>query len=108
MVEVIIVNLRKKVKKKMSHKKAGSSGAHQAHHTKGRRRGLKKGAGQKIKAGNIIIRQKGTKYLAGRNIGIGRDYTLFALKDGILVFRKRKMSGTKESRTIVEIKEYVR
>jgi large subunit ribosomal protein L27 len=55
-----------------------------------KRLGVKKFAGQKVRAGNIIIRQRGTKFYPGNNVGIGRDYTIFALKDGIVKFEERK------------------
>lgn len=51
--------------------------------------GVKLSGGQAAKAGNIIIRQRGTKYHAGENVGIGRDHTLFALKDGVVTFRRK-------------------
>lgn len=53
-------------------------------------RGIKKYGGEKVKAGNIIVRQLGTKVYNGLNVGIGRDYTLFALKDGVVQYRRRK------------------
>ena len=55
-----------------------------------KRLGVKKFAGQKVRAGNIIIRQRGTRFYPGNNVGIGRDYTIFALKDGIVKFEERK------------------
>jgi large subunit ribosomal protein L27 len=55
-----------------------------------KRLGVKKFAGQKVRAGNIIIRQRGTRFYPGKNVGIGRDYTIFALKDGIVKFEERK------------------
>ena len=62
--------------------------------------GLKKGSGQSVISGNILIRQRGSKYLAGKNVGTGKDYTLFALKDGKLSFsEKRKMRFNKEIQT---------
>lgn len=51
--------------------------------------GVKLFGGERAMAGNIIIRQRGTKYHAGTNVGIGRDHTLFALKDGIVAFKRR-------------------
>jgi len=56
----------------------------------GKRLGLKKTAGQKAKVGHILIRQRGTKFHAGEGVGIGRDHTLFALRDGILEFKRRR------------------
>jgi large subunit ribosomal protein L27 len=52
--------------------------------------GVKLFDGEKVKAGNIIIRQKGEKIKAGKNVGVGHDYTLFALKDGIIKFEKKR------------------
>ncbi len=62
--------------------------------------------GQKAKAGCIIIRQRGSKYLAGKNVGCGTDYTLFALKEGIVKFRttqKTTFQGLKRKAKVVEI-----
>lgn len=73
----------------MSHVKSG--GATRQHSTRpGKRLGVKIYGGQTIKTGQIIIRQNGTKVKAGDAVGTGRDYTLFALKDGIVSFFKRK------------------
>ncbi|MDD5065462.1 MAG: 50S ribosomal protein L27 [bacterium] len=52
--------------------------------------GVKLFGGQKVRSGNIIVRQKGTKFLPGINVGMGRDKTLFAKKDGVLVFRSAR------------------
>lgn len=52
--------------------------------------GVKRYGGEKVISGNILIRQRGTKFLAGDNVGIGKDHTLFALKDGIVSFKERK------------------
>ena len=68
--------------------------------------GLKKGSGEAVKAGNILIRQRGTKFLAGKNVGIGKDHTLFALKDGKLQFsqkRKVKFDNTIKVKKVVNI-----
>lgn len=71
----------------MAHKKGvGSSKNGRESHSK--RLGVKLFGGQFAKAGNIIIRQRGTKHHPGDNVGIGRDHTLFALKDGKVVFKK--------------------
>lgn len=57
--------------------------------------GVKLFAGQKAKVGDIIVRQRGTRYLPGKSVGLGKDHTLFALKDGIVSFRTaRKVSFT--------------
>jgi len=69
----------------MAHKKGqGSSTNGRESHSK--RLGVKKYGGQSVIAGNIIVRQRGSKIHAGRNVGTGRDWTLFALKDGTLKF----------------------
>lgn len=71
----------------MAHKKGvGSSKNGRESHSK--RLGLKLFGGQFAKAGNIIIRQRGTKHNPGKNVGIGRDHTLYALVDGIVSFKK--------------------
>jgi len=69
----------------MAHKKGqGTSTNGRESHSK--RLGVKKYGGQSVLAGNIIVRQRGTKIHAGRNVGTGRDWTLFALKDGTLKY----------------------
>ncbi|KAF5031178.1 50S ribosomal protein L27 [anaerobic digester metagenome] len=83
----------------MAHKKGvGSSENGRESHSK--RLGVKIYGGQIAKAGNILVRQRGTKHNPGENVGIGRDHTLFALKDGIVEFRK-----TKDEKSFVTIKE---
>jgi large subunit ribosomal protein L27 len=72
----------------MAHKKAGGS-SRNGRDTEGRRLGVKKSGGQAVVAGNIIIRQRGTKVKPGRNVGLGRDHTLFALIDGTVMFERR-------------------
>jgi len=72
----------------MAHKKgAGSSKNGRESHSK--RLGVKIFGGQKVNAGNIIIRQRGTVHKAGDNVGIGKDHTLFALKEGVVQFKKK-------------------
>lgn len=72
----------------MAHKKgAGSSRNGRESHSK--RLGIKLFGGQLAKSGNIIVRQRGTVHHAGDNVGIGKDHTLFALKDGVVTFRKK-------------------
>ena len=65
----------------MAHKKAGGSSKN-GRDTAGKRLGIKRSGGQKVSAGNIIVRQRGTRVHPGKNIGMGRDHTLFALIDG--------------------------
>ncbi len=69
----------------MAHKKAGGS-SRNGRDSKGQRRGVKRFSGETVKAGNIIIRQLGTKIHPGSNVGCGRDYTLFAKIDGIVKY----------------------
>lgn len=70
--------------------KKKSSGSTAQHKTRpGKRLGVKLYGGQKIKKGQIIARQRGTKYHAGDGVGLGRDHTLFALKDGTINFRNK-------------------
>jgi len=73
----------------MAHKKAGGS-SRNGRDSEGRRLGVKKSGGQHVVAGNIIIRQRGTKYYPGDNVGIGKDHTLFALSEGKVEFRRKK------------------
>ena len=73
----------------MAHKKAGGS-SRNGRKTEGKRLGVKRYAGQLVKAGNILIRQRGTSFHAGSNTGLGRDYTIFALEDGYVRFSKNK------------------
>jgi len=70
----------------MAKKKAGGARARQQTRTKGKRLGLKVGAGQSVSAGQILVRQRGTAVRAGKNVGVGRDHTLFALKAGRVQF----------------------
>jgi large subunit ribosomal protein L27 len=73
----------------MAHKKgAGSSQNGRESHSK--RLGVKIYGGQFAKAGNIIIRQRGTVHYPGLNVGLGKDHTIFALRDGIVEFKKRR------------------
>jgi large subunit ribosomal protein L27 len=73
----------------MAHKK-GQGSSRNGRDSNAQRRGVKKYAGQRVRAGNIIIRQLGTKIHPGRNVGMGRDYTLFALVDGTVQFERFK------------------
>ncbi|WP_446925869.1 50S ribosomal protein L27, partial [Klebsiella pneumoniae] len=71
----------------MAHKKAGGS-SRNGRDSEGRRLGVKKFGGERVLAGNIIVRQRGTKFHPGRNMGMGRDHTLFALVEGQVEFKK--------------------
>lgn len=80
----------------MAHKKAGGS-SRNGRDSAGQRRGVKKFGGELVKAGNIIVRQLGTKFHPGNNVGMGRDYTIFSLIEGHVTFehidkRRQKIS----------------
>lgn len=69
----------------MAHKKAGGS-SRNGRDSKGQRRGVKRFGGQVVRAGNILVRQLGTKIHPGTNVGLGRDYTLYAKIDGVVTY----------------------
>lgn len=69
----------------MAHKKGGGSSKN-GRDSASQRLGLKKSGGQLVRAGNILVRQRGTKVRAGKNVGVGKDHTLFALIDGVVKF----------------------
>lgn len=77
----------------MAHKKAGGS-SRNGRDSEGRRLGVKKFGGQAVIPGNIIIRQRGTKYYPGENVGIGKDHTIFALIEGSVKFAKKAQGKT--------------
>ena len=72
----------------MAHKKAGGS-SRNGRDSAGRRLGVKKFGGESVLAGNIIVRQRGTKVNPGQNVGMGKDHTLFALIEGKVAFRQK-------------------
>jgi large subunit ribosomal protein L27 len=72
----------------MAHKK-GAGSSKNGRESESKRLGLKVSGGEDVTAGNIIVRQRGTRYLPGKNVGIGKDHTLFALSDGKVVFSTR-------------------
>ncbi len=72
----------------MAHKKAGGS-SRNGRDSAGRRLGVKKFGGEAVVSGNIIIRQRGTKFHPGDNVGIGKDHTIFAVSEGKVSFRQR-------------------
>ncbi|WP_417316772.1 50S ribosomal protein L27 [Emcibacter sp.] len=74
----------------MAHKKAGGS-SRNGRDSAGRRLGVKKFGGEAVIAGNILVRQRGTKVYPGDNVGMGKDHTLFALTDGKVKFAKGKL-----------------
>lgn len=82
----------------MAHKKAGGS-SRNGRDSAGRRLGVKRYGGQTVTAGMIIVRQRGTKYRAGRGVGLGKDHTIFALIDGGVQFTR---SG--DGRAVVHVK----
>lgn len=80
----------------MAHKKAGGSSKN-GRDSESKRLGVKLFGGQAAKAGNIILRQRGTRFHPGVNVGCGRDHTLFATSDGVVVFERK---GPKNRRTV--------
>lgn len=89
----------------MAHKKAGGS-AKNLRDSKPKFLGTKLYDGQKAKTGSILVRQRGTKIMAGKNVGTGKDHTLFALKDGEIKFtkkRKKKFDGTVKTRKVANV-----
>lgn len=80
----------------MAHKKAGGS-SRNGRDSESKRLGVKRYAGQDVLAGNILVRQRGTEFHPGRNVGIGRDHTLFAKIDGKVVF---EVKGPRARRTV--------
>ncbi len=72
----------------MAHKKAGGS-SRNGRDSAGKRLGVKRFGGQLVLAGNILVRQRGTKIRAGKNVGMGTDHTLFALIEGIVKFKEK-------------------
>ncbi len=71
-----------------AHKKGGGS-TKNGRDSQAKRLGVKRSDGQQVVAGNIIVRQRGTKYHPGKNVGVGKDYTLFALVDGVVRFETK-------------------
>lgn len=72
----------------MAHKKAGGS-SRNGRDSQSKRLGVKRFGGQQVRAGSILVRQRGTRFHPGENVGCGRDYTLFALADGQVVFETK-------------------
>ena len=81
----------------MAHKK-GEGSVKNGRDSQSKRLGVKIYGGQPAVAGNIIVRQRGTSYHPGKNVGLGRDFTLFALSDGVVEFKK-----SREAKTIVNV-----
>ena len=89
----------------MAHKKAQGSSKNNRD-SKGQRLGVKIFGGEAIKAGNIIVRQRGTPMIPGKNTGLGTDRTIYALKDGIVEFSEKrvmKFDGTRKKKTVVSV-----
>lgn len=84
----------------MAHKK-GEGSVKNGRDSQSKRLGVKIFGGQAAVAGNIIVRQRGTVYHPGKNVGIGKDFTIFALTDGVVEFRKGK-----ENRTFVSVQSF--
>jgi large subunit ribosomal protein L27 len=77
--------------------KKGTGSTRNGRDSNAQRLGVKRFGGQVVRAGNIIIRQRGTSVHAGQNVGVGKDYTLFALTDGVVTFERRGKNGKKVS-----------
>ncbi|MDQ1281662.1 MAG: large subunit ribosomal protein [Patescibacteria group bacterium] len=89
----------------MAHRKAAGT-AKNLRDSQPKYLGLKKGSGETVIAGNIILRQRGTKFLAGKNVGLGRDHTLFALKDGKVTMtqkRQTKFDNTIKMKKVINV-----
>jgi large subunit ribosomal protein L27 len=80
----------------MAHKKAGGS-SRNGRDSRGQRRGVKRFGSEVVKAGNILVRQCGTKFHPGKNVGLGRDFTLYALIDGRVAFEAKGRERTQVS-----------
>ena len=80
----------------MAHKKAGGSSKN-GRDSIGKRLGVKKFGGEEVRAGNILVRQRGTTFHPGKNVGLGSDYTLFALVDGVVEFK----SGYRQTVSVI-------
>jgi large subunit ribosomal protein L27 len=86
----------------MAHKK-GEGSVKNGRDSQSKRLGVKIFGGQPAIAGNIILRQRGTEYHPGKNVGVGRDFTLFALTDGVVEFKKGRINRTTVSVSPVEV-----
>jgi len=82
----------------MAHKKGGGSSKN-GRDSDGKRLGVKRQSGEAVLAGTIILRQRGTSTLAGQNVGVGKDHTLYALKDGVINFH---MTGKDRTRVMIQ------
>ena len=86
-----------------AHKKGGGSSKN-GRDSQAKRLGVKRSAGQFVAAGNIIVRQRGTKFYPGNNVGLGKDYTIFATADGVVEF-ETKHGGKKYVNIVVQAKK---
>ncbi len=89
----------------MAHKKAGGSSKN-GRDSNAKRRGVKRFGGEAVSAGEVLIRQKGTKFRAGENVGLGKDFTLFALTGGRVEFSNKaitRFDGRRYEKTFVNI-----
>ena len=77
----------------MAHKKAGGS-SRNGRDTAGRRLGIKKSGGQQVATGNIILRQRGTQWHPGTGVGMGKDHTIFAIREGVVEFKAKSAGRT--------------
>jgi len=85
----------------MAHKKAGGS-SRNGRDSNPKYLGVKRFGGQKVLAGNILVRQRGTKMCAGRNVGVGKDHTLYALVDGVVKFTTKGLKQRKHVEIVQE------
>jgi large subunit ribosomal protein L27 len=91
----------------MAHRKAGGT-AHNLRDSNPKYLGTKLYAGEMASAGAIIVRQRGTKIIAGKNVGMGKDHTLFALKKGVVSFSEKRMThldGTQKRKKVANVTE---
>jgi large subunit ribosomal protein L27 len=77
--------------------KKGTGSTRNGRDSNAQRLGVKRYGGQVVKAGNILVRQRGSSFHAGNNVGVGKDYTLYALTDGVVTFERRGKNGKKVS-----------
>lgn len=85
----------------MAHKK-GMGSTRNGRDSNGQRRGVKRYAGQAVDCGTILVRQCGTKILPGKNVGVGRDFTLFSLCEGVVQYQSIRRAGLDRKRVFVE------
>ena len=83
----------------MAHKKAGGSSKN-GRDSNAKRHGVKRYAGEKVLSGAVLVRQKGTRWHAGENVGVGRDFTLFAMTDGVVKFSKKRREKFDRARKV--------